>query len=196
MESKLVNYKISQHCEQRYTERLLGKDSKIDVNKFIAENKEKIKTDINKMIEYGSLIYKGKQSQKDGKGKVLDVFLKDTWIILVDSSAQTVVTIYKIDLGCGDEFNLQYISKMIDNLNHEKEKRMSVKLEVETESNTYKEMIADAESQIREYKAFIKNLESLCEGYKTIVDNNLVKVSKADRDVADVLNTLIGKKEF
>lgn len=193
---ELTKYKISQHCEQRYAERLLGKDSKIDINKFIIDNKEKIKTDLNKMITYGELIYQGKQSQKDGKGKVLDVFLKDTWIILVDSSVQTIVTIYKIDLGCGDEFNLQYISKMIDNLNQKKEKRMSVKLEVETESNTYREMIEEANLQIKEYKSYIKNLESLCEGYKAIIDNDLVKVSQADRDVADVINTLVNKKEF
>ena len=192
----MKEYKISQHAKERYAERIMGKDNKNAINKFVLENENKIKTDIYKMIEYGRIVFTGKQSKTDGKGKVLDVYIKDTWIILVDEPGNTVVTLYKIDLGCGDEFNLQYIAKMIDKLNQSKEKRMSVKLEVETESNTYKEMIADAETQIREYKSFIKNLESLCEGYKTIIDNNLIKVSQVERDVADVLNTLIGKREF
>ena len=192
----MKEYKISQHAKERYAERIMGKDNKNAINKFVLENENKIKTDIYKMIEYGRIVFTGKQSKTDGKGKVLDVYIKDTWIILVDEPGNTVVTLYKIDLGCGDEFNLQYIAKMIDKLNQSKEKRMSVKLEVEIESNTYKEMIADAETQIREYKSFIKNLESLCEGYKTIIDNNLIKVSQVERDVADVLNTLIGKREF
>ena len=42
----------------------------------------------------------------------------------------------------------------------------------------------------------IKNLENMCEGYQTIIDNNRVKVSQANMEVVDVLNTLIGKKEF
>ena len=57
-------------------------------------------------------------------------------------------------------------------------------------------MIKDAETQIKEYRSMIKNLEELCIGYKTIIDNNCVKVSQVNRDVAEVLNTLIGKKEF
>lgn len=62
-----VEYKISSHCEQRYAERIMNKDNKNDINRFIVENREKIKADINKMINYGELIYIGKQSQKDGK---------------------------------------------------------------------------------------------------------------------------------
>ena len=64
------------------------------------------------------------------------------------------------------------------------------------ESDTYKKMIADAEIQIKEYKAMIKNLEELCVGYKTVIDNNSVKTAQANKDVVDVLNTLIGKREF
>lgn len=192
----MEQYKISQHAKERYAERIMCKEDKNTINKFVMENEGKIKTDINKMIEYGKVIYTGKQSKTDGKGKVLDVYIKDTWIILVDEPGNTVVTLYKIDLGCGDEFNLLYISKMMDTLNQKKEKRMSVKLEVETESNTYREMIEEANLQIKEYKSYIKNLESLCEGYKAIIDNNLVKVSQADRGVSDVINTLVNKKEF
>ena len=57
-------------------------------------------------------------------------------------------------------------------------------------------MISDAETQIKEYRTMIKNLEGLCEGYRTIVENNNVKVTQANKDVAEVVNTLIGKREF
>ena len=55
-----TNYKISGHCEQRYAERILNKDNANDVNRFIVENKEKIKTDINKMIIHGQKMAKAK----------------------------------------------------------------------------------------------------------------------------------------
>lgn len=191
----LITYNISAHAKTRYAERIMGKENS-DVNHFVALNEDKIKTDINKLINYGELIFTGKQSQKDGKGNVIDVYLKDCWVVLVDNRSKNVVTLYKIDLGLDDEFNKAYISKMVEKLNANKEVLESVQQQVQTESNTYREMIADAETQIKEYRGMIKNLEELCSAYKTVIDNNIVKVAQANKDVVDVLNTLIGKKEF
>lgn len=191
-----MEYKISNHCETRYAERIMDKDNKNDINRFIVENREKIKTDINKMINYGECIYIGQQSQKDGKGKVLNVYLKDCWIVLVDIKSEIVVTLYKIDLGLDDEFNKMYISGMMNKLNNSKRALEDAQLQVQNESNMYRDLINETESQINEYKSMIKNLEELCNGYRCIIDNNAVKVSQANRDVADVVNLLIGKKEF
>lgn len=192
----IIEYKISKHAKERYAERIMNKEDMNDINRFIAGNEEKIKMDINKLIHYGEMIYTGKQSTRDGKGNVIDVYLKNTWVILVDGKSEVVVTLYKIDLGLDDEFNKTYISKMMEKLNKSKEALDIVQSEVQVESDMYKEYIDDAETQIREYKAMIKNLEELCEGYQTIVDNNVVKVSQAKKEVADIINTLIGKREF
>lgn len=192
----MIEYKISSHVKNRYAERIMGKDNKNDVNRFIAENDLKIKQDIHKLIHYGELIYTGKQSQKDGKGKVLNVYLNGCWVVLVDSSNETVVTLYKIDLGLDDEFNKTYISKMMDKINESKRELEDVQLEVLKESNMYREMIDNAEAQINEYKAMIKNLEELCNGYAMVIGNNNVKISQANRKVADYVNSLISKKEF
>lgn len=59
MLEETIEYKISDHAKKRYTERIIGKDDQIEVNRFITENKDKIKTDINKMIQYGNMIYAG-----------------------------------------------------------------------------------------------------------------------------------------
>lgn len=191
-----LEYKISNHAKQRYAERIMGKDDAGDINRFIIGNEEKIKTDIHKLIYYGQSIYSGKQSQKDGKGKVLDVYLKDCWVVLVDNSNNVVVTLYKIDLGLDDEFNKAYISKMIEKLNKHKESLENTRSQVQGESNMYREMINNAETQIKEYKSAIKNLEELCSAYQTIINNNDVKMLQANREVAEVVNTLVGKKEF
>lgn len=191
-----TEYKISSHAATRYAERIMGKEDNTDIARFVALNGDKIQIDINKMIAYGELIYSGKQTQKDGKGNVIDVFLKDCWVVLADNKSANVITLYKIDLGLDDEFNKAYISKMVEKLNANKETLASIQLQVQTESNTYKEMISDAENQIKEYRTMINNLEELCEGYKLIINNNSVKIAQANKDVADVINTLIGKREF
>lgn len=194
--TELTNYKVSKHAMERYCERIMSKNSANDINRFMIENEEKIITDINKLLTFGSLIYQGKTAHKDGKGNFVNVFLKDTWVVIADPKSENVITLYKIDLGCGDDFNNQYISKMIDKLNKNKEILTEAQSAVEQESIMYRNMITEAEGQINEYRAMIKNLEGLCEGYKTIVDNNTIKVSQANREVAEVVNTLIGKKEF
>lgn len=191
-----IIYTISRHAQTRYAQRILNKEDNNEVQKFIVENEDKIITDINKMIHYGDLIYSGKQTQKDGKTNVIDVFLKDCWIVLIDSKSHNVITLYRIDLGCGDDFNQQYIIKMIAKLNESKDALETAKNQVETESNMYKEMVSDAQDQINEYKSMIKNLEGLCSAYQEIIDNNIVKVSQANKCVAEVVNTLIGRKEF
>ena len=193
---ELTNYKISKHAMERYCSRIMNKDNMSDINRLIKENEEKIKTDINKLITYGECIFQGKQSQKDGKGKVLDVFLKDTWIVLVDIPAATVVTLYKVDLGCGDEFNLEYINKMLEKINEYKNQLNECQISTELENKQYKDFINEAQCQINEYKSIIKNLEEMCNGYQTIINNNIVKVSIANKNVADTVNTLVGKKEF
>lgn len=191
----IIEHNISTHAKTRYAERIMGKED-IDVTRFVVLNEEKIKTDINKLIHYGQLIYTGKQAQRDGKNNVVNVFLNGCWIILVDSKISNVITLFKIDLGLDDEFNKMYISKMLEKLNTNKEVLESVQRQVEIESNAYREMVAEAEAQIKEYRGMIKNLEELCAGYKTILDNNSVKVAQANRNVAEILNTFIGKKEF
>ena len=191
-----VEYQISAHCKTRYAERIMGKDETIEINRFITLNEDKIKTDIHKLINYGELIYSGKQSQKDGKGNVVDVYLNGCWVILVDGRSHQVITLYKIDLGLDEEFNKAYVSKMMEKLAAYKEALENTKQQVQEESDTYREMIKDAETQIKEYRGMIKNLEELSIGYKYIIDNNCVKVAQANRDVVDVLNQMIGKKEF
>lgn len=194
MENK-IEYNISAHAKQRYAERIMGKED-VDVNRFVTLNEDKVKTDINKLISFGTLIFSGKQTNKDGKSSMVDVYLKDCWVVLADNRAKNVITLYKIDLGLDDEFNKAYISKMMEKLNANKEVLESVQQQVQSESNTYREMISDAETQIKEYRGMIKNLEELCVGYRAVIDNNVVKVTQANKDVVEVLNTLIGRREF
>lgn len=65
-------YQVSAHCKTRYAERIMGKEEKSDVVRFVSLNEDKINTDINKMIEYGNCIYSGRQSQKDELASIIE----------------------------------------------------------------------------------------------------------------------------
>lgn len=196
MENK-ITYTISKHASERYAERIMGRDGIWDVNKFILANQEKIDTDVNKLIQYGDLVFSGRQNKKDAKNNfIVDVYIKDCWVVIANAQTKNVITLYKIDLGLDEDFNKAYVHKMLEKIYEQKALLDEVNQEVEEETNMYRDMIEDAEYQIKSYKTMIKNLEELCVSYKSIIDNNGVKIAQASKNVTDVLNTLIGKKEF
>lgn len=194
--SENITYTVSKHAKERYTERIMDKATANEINTFLVQNDDKIVNDINKMIQYGGLIYTGKQTQKDGRNYNVEVYLNGLWIIIVDLKSKNVITLYKIDLGVDDEFNQEYARRMMDKFSAAKENVEFVTYEVEHENDSYESLIRQNTDTINEYKSYIKNLEELNAGYKTIIDNNNVKIRMADREAVEVLNKLIGKKEF
>ena len=191
-----TTYTVSKHAKERYAERIMERATNNEIQTFVVQNEEKIIGDINKMIQYGELIYTGKQTQKDGRIYNVEVYLNGLWVVITDIKSKNVITLYKIDLGVDEEFNQEYVNRMMNKFNAAKENLEHVTLEVEKENDSYKTIIEQSVSLINEYKGYIKNLEELNTGYKTIIDNTAVKIKMADREVTDVLNKLIGKKEF
>ena len=89
-----------------------------------------------------------------------------------------------------------YVNKMLEKLRGRQRILEEVESQVHAESEMYRELLDDAESQIHEYKTMIKNLEELRDGYKTVLNSNGVKISQANKEVIEVLNSMIGKKRF
>ncbi|MBQ4523490.1 MAG: hypothetical protein IJA10_11155 [Lachnospiraceae bacterium] len=191
-----MSFTVSKHAKERYAERIMNKEDLWDVNYFVNQNEEKIIKDITKMLEYGEVIYSGKQKDNKGRENTVDVYRKDCWILLVDKCTKNVITLYKVDLGCGDDFNAEYVNRMIEKIHVAMDNVSKVQMDILNESNMYREMITKNNDQIAEYRTYIKNLEALNESYKQIIDNNVVKNSQANKELAEHVNTLIGKKEF
>ena len=191
-----ITYTVSKHAKERYTERIMEKATANEINTFLVQNEDKIIGDINKMIQYGELIYIGKQVQKDGRSYNVEVFLNGLWVVITDVKIKNVITLYKIDLGVDEEFNLEYVDRMMQKFNDAKENLECVTTEVNHENDSYRTMIEQNTNMINEYKGYIKNLEELNVGYKTILANNSVKIKRAETEMIDILNKLIGKKEF
>lgn len=195
MEMDLENLKISQHAKERYAERIMDRDNKADINVFIANNEPKIKNDISKMIEYGQLLFSGKPIDLYNRQPV-DIFLNGTWVIIVDIKKVNVVTLYSIDLGVGQDFNNQYINKLLDKLDLAKERLSDTQSKINKQTDTYRELIHENEVAIAEYKKIVKSLEQQNAGYEEIIESIHAGEIIAEKEVRDIVATLIGKKVF
>jgi len=191
----LENIRISTHAKERYALRIMDKDSKADVTVFIAQHEQKIKEDIYKMIQYGTLLFSGKSPHEFNKQPV-DIFLNGTWVVIVDIAKCNVVTLYSIDLGLGNEFNQEYINKLMQKLNAAKESYNTVNLGIQTQKETYSSIIKENTDQINEYKQFIKNLEKQNQAYTDVVESLETDRIIAEKDIRDIIATMIGKKIF
>lgn len=192
---KLENLKLSNHAKERYAERIMDKDNKADINVFIQKNEQKIKEDIFKMITYGELLYSGRPTVDYNKQPV-DIFLKDTWVIIVDIAKQNVITLYSIDLGLGDDFNKEYINKLLEKLSSAKQRYEEAQIGINTQIETYNTIVKENIDMINDYRSKIKILEKQNQGYLDVIDTLRVENTAAEREVRDVVAVMTGKKVF
>lgn len=188
-------YTISKHARERYAERIMDREHKADIARYVLENEEKIMLDINKMIEYGSVIYQGKQN-RDGKTCNITVVIKDCWLVLCDTNKNVVVTIFKIDFGLDDEFTKLYIEKMLEKLNTAKSRLSDEVVKIKQEIQDYAILIENNNNLINGYRAKIKSLTELNNAYQEVIENNNVLIEVAEEEVIEIVNKLLGKKEF
>lgn len=188
-ENKLT---ITQHCAERYAERIMGREEKSDIAVYVAQNKEKIETDINKLYQYGNYIYTG--SLKDHN--VVNVYVNGTWVLLTDKENKRAVTMYKIDFGLGEEFNKEFVNRMLDKISETGKKCASTLREIDEEKKRYQEMVADFEQQANEYRKIANNLDKQVKAYSDIISVMDDRGKSALEDLKQSVMQLVCKKEF
>lgn len=184
-------YELTQHAQERYAERIMGKDNKMDIQTFISQHKDKIQEDINKMIEYGKVIYEGQQIRSKDTRQCMYI-LNNNWLVVVGKETNKVITLYKIDLGAGDEFNEMYLNHMIKKLN-EATQKVSEKTIIHDElKKSYQNAIEENSIMIEDYKNKIKSLESQNDSLKNLLNeekNNILILEEELRDIVSIMTS-------
>lgn len=183
---------ITKHAKERYAERIMDRDSKADVTVFIATNENKIKDDITKMVEFGEKIYSG--STVNHPKNVIDVYLTGTWVVLVDTSSNAVITLYEVDLGLGREFNLNYIKQVCERLVEAQRRQSEVANEVGKLKTDIENQITENESLIADLKRRIRGLENENSSGRAMLQDIGGRLNEAKVAVRDTVSILIGKK--
>lgn len=137
-EKKLKKLSYTKHARERYAERIMGRDNTRDINAYVAENSDKIDKDIAKLILYGEEIFTGKPSFNNPKQHNCTYVLNDFWVIVIDTQDDKVVTLYRIDLGAGEDIDKVFRDKLLQYINEAKAVAEKTRLEIDGEMATYK----------------------------------------------------------
>ena len=191
-EEKKERLTITQHCKERYTERIMNKEDRGDIAVFIAQNQEKIETDINKLYEYGHLIYTGQLKDKN----YVNVFLNGTWVLLTDKDTQKAITMYKIDFGLGEEFNKDFVSKMLDKIEVYRVEYCDALKEKEKQNTEFMRLINDFTQKANEYRKMANNLDKQVAAYKELISSVNEEVYEKENSFKQSIMELVCKKEF
>ena len=190
-----MEYSLTNHARERYAERIMGKDNKLEVQSFIAQHEDKIYEDIEKMIQYGEVIYEGQQVRsKDTKPS--RYILRNNWLVVVNPQDKKVVTLYKIDLGAGDEMNQIYMDTMLKKL-AEAKSRVAEKVDVlKTLTASYKDAIKQNQDMIAEYKKKITSLENQNESLSNLLQEETTNMAIAEEEVRDIVAIMTTGTKF
>ena len=184
---------LTQHAKERYAERIMEYGEKPDVMVFIAQNEEKIQKDIEKMVEFGELLYSG-PTFKDNQ--IVNVYLNGLWVIILSSDHKTVVTLYPVDLGIGEELNKTFVKAAQQKIHELNDEYEVIRKEVDNTIRDHQEMIKDNENIINENKKIIKCLEEQNESYRAYIKAQNTKLTLALSDIRIIITKLIGKNRF
>lgn len=191
MEDK-TQLSITQHCSERYAERIMGKDEKGDISVYVAQHRDKIETDVNKLYQYSDLIYTGPLKDKN----IINVFINGTWVLLVDRDLKKAITMYKIDFGLGEDFNKEFVSKMLDKI-HASQKTYSEALQkLEERKADYEIIIEDFTEKANQYRRLAKNMDKQAEAYTEIMKVMDDEVFEIAEEYKQNVMLLVCKKEF
>ena len=186
---------LTQHIRERYAERIMGRENKTDIAVFINEHQEKIQTDIEKMITFGELLYSGRSTARYNE-QLVDVYLKDTWIVIVDHAKNKAITLYSIDLGLGREFNLEYVAKLKNRLEEVKEKHRHQNEISTARMVEWDEEMRQNKAATDEYRILIKTLEEHNTLLADLIRSETDCLAVSEKGVRDVVAVFCGRKVF
>ena len=195
-----VNYTISNHAKRRYAERVMGRNDEASINQFISDHEDKIEVDINKMLNYGTLLYSGKTFVESKDLSIIndpiDVFCNGLWILFVNNKSKVVITLYKINLGAGEDIDRQFVESLIKSIRERSAIWDESKQRGRETIDKIHEDIEAKNTEIAEYRSRIKILEEVIEGLRgeSVAINKGIEMN--EKLVRDVVLKLIGKKFF
>lgn len=185
---------ITKHAKERYAERIMDRNDKVSISVFISQHEDKIKQDIEKMIQYAEVIYEG-ESIKNEKD-IVRIYLNGLWVIITDVKTNNVITLYSVDLGVDNELNNLFVSKLKKKIESFKEKYIFIEESLRGKQEEYRAVIKDNDAKINNYKKIIRSLEDQNHALKELMEAESGNLREAKTEIQEVVMTLIGKKAF
>lgn len=188
--------KVSKHCLERFTERIMGKDEKLSINTYIAQNEEKIIERVNKMYEYGEKIYEGKTRED---GNYVHIFFCNPWVLLTDRKEEVAITLFRVEVVDAEtpedeELNKTFVESRINKLHSIRDKLNIIKEENKEEIDNFKYEIGNNKEEIKRLEELIVSLKKRNEGLQQSIDYSYVDYSEVEEKYRRTIEEMVGAK--
>jgi hypothetical protein len=197
--------KVTNHAVERYSQRILGRPNST-FKSMSSEEQENIRKKIisyitDKNILYDQLPYRN----EDGYVSTTDIYLYKNIIPIYDREAQTVITIYNIDLGFDDSINEKYSKVLKDKINQIKSMKSKNVEECTDKIRGCTSFIEEQETEITKLEEEIAKLKDDIKKRKTAINETRKIRSKLytkrkeledsmDDEVRNLVITMIKRK--
>ena len=186
------NINISEHCKQRYVERIKDITDRQELRRYIVLYEQDIIQNIRKMLQFGEIIYTGKNFEaKDNK--IIHIILNGAWLVFVGKDSQTAITMYKIDLGLDEDFNKDYIQKFLEKLKSIDQEYQEQEEDIRNSVLEMDQEMEECDEKIEEHQKLIRDYENRKAGIKES-KKSLDVLNEIDLKRRDIISRLICKK--
>lgn len=183
---------FTNHILERFVERTMNKTG-TEVKQFLAQNEEQIKQKILKLYEYSEMFWYGKIKEHDFTYFLIN---RDGWIIIIDKDRKTLITIYKVDLGLGTEFNKQYIQEIKSYVERELATIQDHKLVLQGDIVSTNAAIDSMKDEIKNLKSQIAIFENQIKTWEQEIQNETDSINLEERQLQQKIEKFIGAKIF
>lgn len=183
---------FTRHVLERYVERTMNKTG-LEIKQYLAQNEDIVKERILKLYNSSEPFFAEKTKKHDFTYFRIN---KNGWLFVIDKNGAKIVTLYKIDLGLGEEFNKKYVEEIkktvkenVDFIETEKENLKKAKMEMDNEIEELKKENTLLDSHIQANTDKIKILEETNK-------NNVKKLEIKNEEFKRKIERFVGTKIF
>lgn len=188
----LEDIEFTQHVLERYVERTMNKTGN-EVKQFLAQNEEQVKQQILKLYQYSEPFWYGKNKEHNYTYFRIN---KNGWLIVIDKNKTKLITLYKIDLGLGEEFNKQYITAMTETVKEQSQEIENCREDYQNTVSDNNNVIEGLKSQNSIMQAQIKANNDTIEMLGKNADIKLQKINIKEQELKAKIEKFVGAKMF
>lgn len=183
---------FTQHVLERYVERAMGKAGS-EIKQFLAQNEQLVKDQIMKLYQYSEPFWEGKNKEHNYAYFRIN---KNGWLLVIDRNKNKLITLYKIDLGLGEDFNKQYITAMTETVKDQTQEIENCREDYQNTISNNNDVIEELKSQNSIMQAQIKANNDTIEMLGKNADIKLQKINIKEQELKAKIEKFVGAKMF
>lgn len=189
----MAEIQFTKHVLERYVERTKGYTDQLEIKQYLVTHEEVVKERIMKLFESSDLMYTGKLREFNSAEIYIN---KNGWVFPLDKKNNKLITVYKVDLHLGEEFNSEYTSRMMTAILAIKNEFESMQFDIMEQTEEIKKSNEELKTKIALHKNIIRTLEEEQKNNNDRITINNKKLGDKENELQMKLEDFICKKIF